>query len=48
VSPAFRVHGTKGVYVADASIFPTSLGVNPHWTVMALADLASASIAADA
>ena len=47
VSPEFRVHGTEGVYVADASAFPTSLGVNPHWTVMALADLASETIAAD-
>lgn len=47
VSTDFRVHETKNVFVADASLFPTSLGVNPHWTVMALADLASARIAAD-
>jgi choline dehydrogenase-like flavoprotein len=47
VSPDFRVHGTRGVWLADASVFPTSVGVNPHWTVMALADLASASIAGD-
>ncbi|MDQ2870660.1 MAG: GMC family oxidoreductase [Acidobacteriota bacterium] len=46
VGPDFRVHGTRGVFVADASVFPTSLGVNPHWTVMAVADLASAAIAA--
>lgn len=47
VSPDFRVHETRNVFVADASLFPTSLGVNPHWTVMALADLASARIAAN-
>ena len=46
VSPDFRVHGSRGLYVADASVFPTSLGVNPHWTVMAIADLAAAAIAA--
>jgi choline dehydrogenase-like flavoprotein len=32
-----RVHGTAGVYVADASAIPTSLGVNPQITIMALA-----------
>jgi choline dehydrogenase-like flavoprotein len=46
VSPDFQVYGTRGLYMADASVFPTSLGVNPHWTVMAIADLASAAIAA--
>src|SRR5262249_29640442 len=46
VAPDFRVHGSRGLFVADASVFPTSLGVNPHWTVMAIADLAAASIAA--
>lgn len=45
VAPDFRVHGTNNVFVADASVFPTSVGVNPHWTVMAVADLAAASIA---
>jgi len=37
----FRVHGTANVFVADASVFPTSLGVNPHWTIMAVAELAA-------
>jgi choline dehydrogenase-like flavoprotein len=45
VGPDFRVHGTRNVYVADASVFPTSIGVNPHWTVMAIADLAAMRIA---
>jgi choline dehydrogenase-like flavoprotein len=45
VAPDFRVHGAENVFVADASLFPTSLGLNPHWTVMALADLAAGSVA---
>lgn len=45
VGADFRVHSTRNLYVADASVFPTSLGVNPHWTIMALADLAASSIA---
>jgi choline dehydrogenase-like flavoprotein len=47
VTPGFQVHGTRGLFVADASVFPTSLGVNPHWTVMAIADLAASQIAGD-
>jgi choline dehydrogenase-like flavoprotein len=31
------VHGVGGVYVADGSIVPSSLGVNPQITIMALA-----------
>ena len=31
------VHGTKGLIVADASVFPHSSGVNPMLTIMALA-----------
>jgi choline dehydrogenase-like flavoprotein len=32
-----QVRGADGVYVADASLFPTSVGVPPQITVMALA-----------
>lgn len=32
-----RVHGARGVYVADGSAVPSSLGVNPQLTIMALA-----------
>ena len=31
------VHGVEGVYVADGSAVPSSLGVNPQLTIMALA-----------
>lgn len=37
VDSRFRPFGTENLYVADASIFPTSLGVNPQMTVMAFA-----------
>ena len=30
-------HNLKGLFVADASVFPTSIGVNPQVTIMALA-----------
>jgi choline dehydrogenase-like flavoprotein len=32
-----QVHGTRGVYAADGSAIPSSLGVNPQITIMALA-----------
>ncbi len=41
VDPHFRVHGMKNVYVCDASVFPSSLTVNPQLTVMSLAHYAS-------
>ena len=34
-----RVHGYQGLVVADASVIPTTLGVNPQHTIMALARL---------
>jgi choline dehydrogenase-like flavoprotein len=43
----FRVHGTQNLHLCDASVFPTSLGVNPQLTTMALADYAAAQIAAE-
>jgi choline dehydrogenase-like flavoprotein len=32
-----RVHGYQGLHVADASVIPSNLGVNPQHTIMALA-----------
>jgi choline dehydrogenase-like flavoprotein len=36
-APNGSVHGTSNLYVADASLFPTSVGVNPMMTVIAFA-----------
>jgi choline dehydrogenase-like flavoprotein len=33
-----RVHGMPWLFVADASLFPNSLEINPYVTIMALAD----------
>ncbi len=45
VGPDFRVHGWDNLYVCDASVFPSSLTVNPQLTVMSLARYASGRIA---
>jgi choline dehydrogenase-like flavoprotein len=36
VGEDLRVHGTEGLYVMDASIFPTNMGVNPQHSIMTL------------
>ena len=35
--PFGKVYGTKSIYVSDASLFPTSVKVNPYETVMLMA-----------
>ena len=39
VRPDFRHHHVPGLYVADSSVFPSNLGVNPQIAIMALAQL---------
>ncbi|MCB9664953.1 MAG: GMC family oxidoreductase [Alphaproteobacteria bacterium] len=39
VAPDGQAHGLPGLYITDSSIFPTSLGVNPQLTTMAMATI---------
>ena len=43
-----QVHGVKGLFVCDSSVFPTSCGVNPMLSIMALAHKASQYIKTEA
>lgn len=45
VDPKGKVWGTEGLYVSDASIFPSASGVNPMITNMAISDWISTNIA---
>jgi choline dehydrogenase-like flavoprotein len=42
-----RVHGKKDIYVADASLFPQAVEINPYLTIMALADRVAEGIRKD-
>jgi choline dehydrogenase-like flavoprotein len=42
-----RVHGVPWLYVADASLFPNALEINPYLTIMALADRVAETIRKD-
>ena len=44
VDPDFKVHGYENLHVCDASVFPTSLTVNPQLTVMGMAHYAAKRI----
>jgi choline dehydrogenase-like flavoprotein len=43
-----RVHGIPWLRVADASLFPDSLEINPYLTIMALADRVAEGVRTDA
>jgi len=43
-----RVHGVPWLRVADASLFPDSLEINPYLTIMALADRVAEGIRSEA
>lgn len=45
VRPDFRHHTVPGLWVADSSVFPTNLGVNPQLPIMAMATLCARSVA---
>lgn len=47
VDPSGRVWGVEGLYVADASVFPSASGVNPMVTNMAISDRTARGISAD-
>jgi choline dehydrogenase-like flavoprotein len=44
VDEDFRVHGFGNLYVTDASVFPSSVAVNPQLTVMGIAQYAAGRI----
>jgi choline dehydrogenase-like flavoprotein len=46
VGPDHQTHELPGLYIADASLFPTASGVNPMLSVMALAHRAAGLLAA--
>jgi choline dehydrogenase-like flavoprotein len=43
-----QAHGLRSLYVADSSVFPTSLGVNPQLTTMVVATVLGRSMVASA
>jgi choline dehydrogenase-like flavoprotein len=47
-APDGSVNGTPGLYVADASLFPTAPGVNPMMTIIAFAKQVSREVAGGA
>ena len=46
IDPGGESYGIAGLYIADASVFPSSLGVNPQVSTMAIATVIGRSIAA--
>ncbi|UJR80889.1 GMC family oxidoreductase N-terminal domain-containing protein [Sandaracinus amylolyticus] len=48
VNDELAAHGAEGLYVMDASVFPTNLGVNPQHSIMGVVWRASEMLAARA
>jgi choline dehydrogenase-like flavoprotein len=46
VSPTLECHSTRDLFVMDASVFPTNLGVNPQHSIMAVVWRAAEALAA--
>lgn len=46
VGPDFRLFGADNVFVSDGSLFPSTIVVNPQWSIAALAEVASTRIQA--
>ncbi len=44
-TPDGQRHGVRGLYITDGSLLPTSLGVNPQETIMAVASVLSDRLA---
>lgn len=44
-TPQGQVHGRPWLYVADSSLFPTALEINPYLTIMALAERVAEQVA---
>lgn len=44
VDSDFRVHDTLNLFAADASVFPSTIVVNPQWTVNAVGQLAGEAV----
>ena len=44
VDAQFKVRDVANLHVCDGSVFPDVAGVNPQWTIMALADICAAGL----
>jgi hypothetical protein len=46
IGPTGEAHRLPGLFIADSSVFPTSLGVNPQLTTMAMAHVIARGVGA--